>query len=211
MSRIAEVRQLVEGWVPDRVPEEDVLGRAITAAAEGLRPRDVVTGDSGNFAGWVQRAFKFDGTHKFISTSCGAMGMGVPAAVAAALRNPGSNVLSFCGDGGFLMNGNEFITACARGLSVKVFVANNRSYGTIRTHQQRAFPGRTSGTDLHNPDFAAMAVAFGARGFVVDQGVDIDAVVEDALARPGPALIDIRCDKDYSLSRSIAAQAKIAA
>lgn len=205
LLRVAAVRRQTDGWRADRVPAEDILGRSITAAASLFGPQDLVTGDSGNFAGWLHRAFRFGEHNRYVSTSCGAMGMGVPAAIAAALRSPDRTVFCFCGDGGFMMNGNDFITACARGLNVKVFVSNNRSYGTIRTHQQRAFPGRTSGTDLHNPDFAALAVAFGARGYTVDASTDIPSVVAAAVKHQGPALIDIRCDADYSLQKSLAA------
>jgi acetolactate synthase-1/2/3 large subunit len=206
LQNVANVRDQTDGWHPERVPPEDVIGRTFTAAASLFGPHDIVTGDSGNFAAWVHRAFRFREGNRYISTSCGAMGMGVPAAVAAAMRYPDRTVFAFCGDGGFLMNGNDFITACARGLNVKVFVSNNRSYGTIRTHQQRAFPGRTSGTDLHNPDFAAMAVAFGAKGYIIDKSSDIANVVTKAVTSQGPAIIDVRSDVEYSVQKSMAAQ-----
>lgn len=206
LPNVAKVREQTDGWHPERVPAEDVIGRAFTAAASLFGPHDIVTGDSGNFAAWVHRAFRFREGNRYVSTSCGAMGMGVPAAVAAALRNPGRRVFCFCGDGGFLMNGNDFITACARGLNVKIFVSNNRSYGTIRTHQQRAYPGRISGTDLHNPDFAAMAVAFGAKGYAIDATSDVAAVVLEAVSRDGPALVEIQSDVDYTVAMSVAAQ-----
>jgi len=206
LFRAAQVRQQTDGWQASRVPAEDILGRTISAAASLFGPHDLVTADSGNFAGWVHRAFRFGAGNRYISTSCGAMGMGVPAAVAAALRHPERTVFCFCGDGGFLMNGNDFITACTLGLNVKVFVSNNRSYGTIRSHQQRAFPDRPSGTDLHNPSFDAIAEAFGARGYRVEKASDIAGVVSDAVTRKGPALVDIRCDVDYTLQMSIAAQ-----
>jgi len=206
LSRVAQVRDETEGWRADRVPASDLLGRTLTAAAGLLGTRDVITADSGDFAGWVHRAFQLGKGNRYVSSACGAMGIGVPAAIAAALRVPDAAVFCVCGDGGFLMNGNEFITACARNLNVKLFVSNNRSYGTIRSYQQRAFPGRTSGTALHNPDFAAMARAFGARGYVVEAAEDVEAAVSPAVRIRGAALVEIRCDVDFTLPTALAAQ-----
>jgi acetolactate synthase-1/2/3 large subunit len=90
------------------------------------------------------------------------MGSGVPSALSASLRHPDRQVIAFCGDGGFLMTGNELSTAVARPLNIKIVNSNNQSYGTIRSHQERRFPKRLWGTDLSNPDFGALARAFGA-------------------------------------------------
>jgi acetolactate synthase I/II/III large subunit len=206
LARAARVCQATEGWLAERVAREDVLGRAVSAAAARFGPSDLLTADSGNFAAWVQRAFRFGLGNRYISTSCGAMGIGVPAAVAAALRHSDRTIFCFCGDGGFMMNGNDFIIACERQLQLKVFVSNNRSYGTIRSHQQREYPGRRSGTALHGPDFVAMARAFGASGYRIDEETDINSIVDRALGERGPTLIEIVCDVDFTVSMSLQAQ-----
>ena len=101
------------------------------------------------------------------------------------------------GDGGFLMTGNELATAVQYGARVRLFVANNKSYGTIRLHQEKLFPGRVAGTDLTNPDFAAMAEAFGARGMVLEAPRDAAAVVGEALRHDGPVVVDVRTSLEH--------------
>src|SRR5439155_16727648 len=127
----------------------------------------IVTTDSGNFAAWVHRIFQFQPSNRLLGSACGAMGTGVPSGLAAALRYPDRQVIAFCGDGGFLMTGNELAVAAARRLDLKIVISNNASYGTIRSHQERAFPNRQYGTDLSNPDFAALARAYGAVGYCI--------------------------------------------
>jgi acetolactate synthase-1/2/3 large subunit len=141
--------------------------------------------------------------NRLLGSACGAMGTGVPSGVAAALRHPGREVLAFVGDGGFLMNGNELITAVDRGLNLRVVISNNGSYGTIRTHQQRHFPNRVSGTDLANPDFCRLADAFGARGFRIEHADDASGVVAQAMSVKGPAVIEVRSHPDVSVERSL--------
>lgn len=206
LARAAHVRQATHGWRPDRIDSQDVLGHAITAAASRLPPNGILTCDSGNFAGWVHRIFRLHAGQRLISTACGAMGMGIPAAAAAAMRYPDRPVFAFCGDGGFLMNGSEFATVGARRLDVKVFVANNRSYGTIRSFQERSYPGRTSGTALDNPDFVALGRAYGAQAFSVDHASEAEQVVAEAIASPGPVLVEINCDVEFTLARSVTLQ-----
>ncbi len=101
------------------------------------------------------------------------------------------------------MNGNELITAVERRLNLRVVVSNNGSYGTIRTHQQRHFPNRVSGTDLANPGFCRLADAFGARGFRIEHAEDASSVVEQAMSARGPAVIEVCCHADVSVDRSI--------
>lgn len=206
LSRAGLALQATQGWSAAAVPLQDVLGHAVQAAAARLPLDGVVTCDSGNFAGWVHRIFRLRPGQRMLSTSCGAMGMGVPAGVAAAMRHPGRMVLSFCGDGGFLMTGTEFITATSRRLPLKVFVSNNESYGTIRSHQERHYPARVHGTTLENPDFVAFGRAFGAYACRIDNAANADALVESALAHPGPALIEICSDVGFSLADSLARQ-----
>ena len=156
-------------------------------------PHDsIVVTDSGNFSGWVHLTWPWDGTQQAIGAVGGAMGLGVPGAVAAALRNPDKTVLGFAGDGGLLMTGNELATAMAKGAKPKIVVSDNGTYGTIRLHQERDHPNRVSGTDLVNPNFAAWAEAFGMKGFTIAQGDDIASIVGAFLAHDGPALLSVR-------------------
>ncbi|WP_077000776.1 thiamine pyrophosphate-dependent enzyme [Variovorax sp. KK3] len=198
MRRAAEAAQGAHGWQPAEVAPDDVMGHAVTALSRLARPDAILTTDSGNFASWVHRIFRMTPANRLLGSACGAMGTGVPSGVAAALRHPGRQVLAFVGDGGFLMNGNELITAVDRRLDLRVIVSNNGSYGTIRTHQQRHFPGRVSGTDLANPDFCRLAEAFGARGFKIENGRDAVGIVEQAMAVPGPVVIEVCSHPDVS-------------
>ena len=184
---------------PDREDGVDFtcVARAIQ---ERLAPDAVVTVDAGNFSTWVHRVLQLKPTHEMLAAACGAMGIGVPAALAAALRFPRRQVIAFCGDGGILMTGNELATACARGANLKVFVADNGSYGTIRTHQEMHFPGRPVATRLVNPDFAAWAQAFGARGFHVQASAEATQVVAEALAHQGPAVVHVHCSLEYLMA-----------
>jgi acetolactate synthase-1/2/3 large subunit len=126
-----------------------------------------------------------------LGAASGSMGLGVPAAVAAALRFPGRQVVTIVGDGGFLMTGTELATAVQYGARVRLFVSNNGSYGTIRLHQEKLYPGRTIATDLRNPDFASLARAFGAKGLAIRAAADAEPVVAEALASDGPVVVDV--------------------
>jgi acetolactate synthase I/II/III large subunit len=122
------------------------------------------------------------------------MGYGVPAAIAAKILHPGRVVVSWNGDGCFLMNGQELATAVQYGLGVIFVVVDNGMYGTIRMHQERTYPGRVSGTDLRNPDFAALARAYGAHAETVLRTDEFPAALERARAHGGPALLHVRID-----------------
>jgi acetolactate synthase-1/2/3 large subunit len=124
------------------------------------------------------------------------MGYGVPAAIAAKAAHPDRMVISFNGDGCFLMNGQELATAVQYGLNVVFLVINNGMYGTIRMHQEREYPGRVIGTDLANPDFAALARAYGAFGATVTETVEFAPAFEAALKSKRPALLELRLDPE---------------
>ena len=146
----------------------------VTRALAEQAPRDtIVTTDSGNFAGWVHMHWPWDGHQLAVGAVGGAMGLGIPGAVAAALRHPERCVLGFVGDGGTLMTGAELATAVARGARPKIVVSDNGTYGTIRLHQERAYPARISGTDLANPDFARWAESFGLAAWRLGPGDDV--------------------------------------
>jgi acetolactate synthase-1/2/3 large subunit len=124
------------------------------------------------------------------------MGYGVPAAVAAKLKAPDRIVIAFAGDGDFQMTGQEFGTAVQYGANILVIVVNNGMYGTIRMHQEREYPGRESGTALVNPDFAALARAYGAFGETVARTEDFARTFEAALAAGTPAIIEVKLDPE---------------
>jgi acetolactate synthase-1/2/3 large subunit len=120
------------------------------------------------------------------------MGFGVPAGVAASLVAPERMAIVVVGDGGMLMTGQEIATAVATGAAPKIFVSNNHSYGTIRTHQEKHFPGRVVATALTNPDFAAWARAFGVHALTIRPGDDVAAKVAKALAHPGACIVEVQ-------------------
>jgi acetolactate synthase-1/2/3 large subunit len=122
------------------------------------------------------------------------MGYGVPAAIAAKLRLPERTVLAVTGDGDFLMNGQELATAAQLGLDLLVIVVDNSSYGTIRMHQEREYPGRISATELANPDFAVLARAFGGWAARVEESAEFAPALKDALGRSGIRLLHLVSD-----------------
>ncbi len=178
------------------------LGGVMTELNERL-PRDaIVTVDAGNFSGWAQRYLAFGGGRRFLGATSGAMGYGVPAAVAAKIARPGRMVVACVGDGGFGMTGQELLTAVLYGVNPVILVFNNAMYGTIRMHQERDHPGRVIGTDLASPDFAALAVAYGAHGETVERTEDFAPAFERALGSGKAALIELRMDPDVINART---------
>jgi acetolactate synthase I/II/III large subunit len=156
----------------------------------------VVCNGAGNYAAWVHRYLRFRGYGTQLAPTCGSMGYGVPAAVAARQRYPDRMVIAFAGDGCFLMNGQEFATAVKYDLPVIVIVIDNGMYGTIRMHQEREYPGRVSGTDLRNPDFAGYARAFGGHGERVERTDEFEPAFERAVAAGKPAIIHCVIEPD---------------
>jgi len=168
------------------------FGHVVAALERQMDDDAVLVVDAGNFNTWTQRYFLFRGERRMSGTQAGAMGMGVPGALAWSLRFPQRQVVGLVGDGCLLMTGNELATAMQYGASPKLFVADNGSYGTIRLHQEKRFPGRVSGTRLSNPDFARWAASFGAAAWTLDDAGQVDAVVAEALAAKGPAVVHVR-------------------
>jgi acetolactate synthase-1/2/3 large subunit len=156
----------------------------------------ILTNGAGNYAVWLQRFYQFRQYRTQLGPTNGSMGYGVPAAVAAKLTCPDRVVVSFSGDGCFLMNGQEIATAAQYGAHVIFVVINNGMYGTIRMHQERNYPGRVSGTELHNPDFAALAQAYGLHGEVVTATSEFAPAFERCLGMSRPSLIEVRVDPE---------------
>ena len=176
-----------------RQPADGLLDMgAVVAALVGRIAEDAVfVTDAGNFSGWLHRHFAFNGRQQMIGAVGGAMGIGMPAAIAAGMRLKGRQIVTFLGDGGALMTGSELATAVQHDVPVKVFISNNASYGTIRLHQERAFKGRVVGTELKNPDFARWAESFGAKGLTIRTIEEADGIVSEALAHYGPVVVDV--------------------
>ena len=170
------------------------LARVVAVLRERLPEDAIVANGAGNFAIWLHRFWRYTAFGSQLGPRGGAMGYGLPAALAAKLACPERQVVAVTGDGDFLMTGQELATAMRHVLPVLVVLVNNGLYGTIRMHQERAHPGRTVGTDLVNPDFAALARAYGAHGEVVERTDDFPAALGRALASGGPALLELRTD-----------------
>ncbi|TXI93486.1 MAG: thiamine pyrophosphate-binding protein [Burkholderiaceae bacterium] len=164
-----------------------------------LCPADtIITNGAGNYATWAHRYFPYGGWRTQLAPTSGAMGYSVPSAVAAKITEPNRTVIAFAGDGEYMMNGQELATAVQYRAGVIIIVFNNGMYGTIRMHQEREFPARVSGTELHNPDFAALARAYGGHGEAVENSTEFAPALERALAfsreHQLPALIELRYD-----------------
>jgi acetolactate synthase-1/2/3 large subunit len=187
----------------DMVAIMRTLGQRLPADA-------IVTNGAGNYTAWVHRFYQYRRYRTQLAPTSGAMGYGVPAAVAAKIVHPERVVVSVNGDGCFLMNGQELATAVQYGAAVVFLVVNNGMYGTIRMHQERYYPGRVIGTDLVNPDFAALARAYGARGDRVERTADFAPALDRALASAGPSLIEIRLDPEAITPRHTLSEVRAA-
>ncbi len=162
-------------------------------------PKDtIITNGAGNYASWAHRFYRYGGMRTQLAPTNGAMGYGVPAGVAAKIIDPARTVVTFAGDGEYMMNGQELATAVQYKAGVIIIVFNNSMFGTIRMHQERDYPGRVSGTNLHNPDFAALAAAYGAHGEVVNTTAEFAPALARALehtrGKSLPAVIELRYD-----------------
>ena len=170
------------------------LGPCVAAMRAKLPETTIVCNGAGNFSGWWHRYWRYGPMPTQLAPTSGTMGYGLPAAVAAALRFRDRPVVCVAGDGDFLMNGQELATAAQYGADLLVIVADNASYGTIRMHQERDYPKRISGTDLKNPDFAALTRAYGGWAETVERTEDFAPALDKALKRKGIRLIHCKTD-----------------
>ena len=158
----------------------------------------IISNGAGNFAAWAHRFYRYGAMRTQLAPTNGAMGYGVPAGIAGKIVAPERTVVIFSGDGDYLMNGQELATAVQYRVGVVILVFNNSMYGTIRMHQERDYPGRVSGTHLQNPDFAALARAYGAHGEAVQNTAEFEPALQRALRHADtmhlPALIELRYD-----------------
>jgi len=182
--------------VPPSIPGDVQMGEIMTWLNNTLDADTIVCNGAGNFSSWANRFYRYRGYGTLQGPTSGTMGFGLPAAVAAKLTYPDRTVIAFTGDGDFLMTGQEFATAVQYGANIIVLVGNNAMYGTIRMHQERDYPGRVTGTELVNPDFAAYAEAFGGFGAIVEKTEDFAPALKAAQQSGKPAIIEIRIDPD---------------
>jgi len=172
------------------------FGEVILAASRHAPRNAVLTTDAGNFSSWLHRHWRLTPDNLMLGAIAGAMGFGVPAGVAAGLVDPERTAIVIVGDGGILMTGQEIATALAEGAKPKVFLSNNGTYGTIRSHQEKFYPRRVHGTDLVNPDFTRWGEAFGVRTVTIEPGDDIDAKVKSVFEHDGAVLVNVKSSRE---------------
>jgi len=176
---------------PETGPGDVQMGPIMNWIEANVPKTAVFTNGAGNYATWLHRFHRFQAYNTQSAPTSGSMGYGLPAAVAAKALFPEREVICFAGDGCFMMHGQEFITAVRYGLPIITVLVNNGTYGTIRMHQERDYPGRVSGTDLVNPDFVAFAQAYGGHGERVSKTDEFGPAFERARASGKPAIIEV--------------------
>ena len=202
-TRQAFVKKQREAYVThSTVPAADgdtsyaEMNDVIANLMEMIPDNSVLTSDAGNFYGWLARYFKYTDKKQYIGPTSGAMGYGLPAALGAKVARPNDTVISFSGDGGFMMTAQELETAVRENIKVIAVVVNNNMFGTIRNHQEIHFPGRVISTPLTNPDFVEMAKLYGCNGATVTQNNQFPQAFEAALASDKTFVIEIRTSPD---------------
>ncbi len=208
----AEARAGYEAWFDLPAQPGPVDMGVVTAHLRDRLPNDtILTNGAGNFAVWPNKFFPLGPGHRLLAPQSGAMGYGLPAAVAAKVTYPKRTVVCFAGDGDFQMNHTELGTAMQAGAQPIVLILNNGTYGTIRMHQERTYPARVSGTTLQNPDFAALARAYGFHGERVEATADFEAAFERAMASPTGAVLDLAISPEALSPRQTLTQMREAA
>ena len=205
----AEAHSEWSDWAtPHDEPKFDLdLPIAMASLRRALPDDAIVCNGAGNFSSWWHRYWHYEAYPSQLAPTAGAMGYGVPAGVAAKLRFPDRMAVVAAGDGDFLMNGQELATAAQYGLDLLVILFDNSTYGTIRMHQERDYPGRESATHLDNPDFAMMAQSYGGWGKRVANNVEFDAALEEAMGRKGIRLLHCITDIEQLAATGITVSA----
>jgi len=196
---IDEYRKVQQEWAtPPERPTGQVSMEKVMMDMKATLPKDTIhTVDAGNFALWVHKYQEFSTPDTFFGPTVGCMGYGVPAAIGAKLAHPDRVTIANCGDGGFMMTGQEMATAVQYGVKIITVVYNNGALGTIRMHQEAQYPNRPSGTDFVNPDFAALGTAYGGLGMKVTRDNDFLPALQEALKADKPALIEVMTDLEF--------------
>jgi acetolactate synthase-1/2/3 large subunit len=196
---IDDYRQVQQAWVtPPERPSGKVSMEQVMTDMKTTLPGDTMhTVDAGNFALWVHKYQEFGTADTFFGPTVGCMGYGVPAAIGAKLAHPKRVAIANCGDGGFLMTGQEMATAVQYGVNIITVVYNNGALATIRMHQEAQYPNRPFGTDFVNPDFAALGTAYGALGIKVTRDNEFLPALKEAIQANRPALIEVMTDLEF--------------
>ncbi len=193
----ADARADYEAWIQPKETPGALKLEQVIAHLDATLPEDaIVTNGAGNYASFLHRYYRWKRHGTQLAPTSGSMGYGFPAAIAASITLPGRAVVCLAGDGCFQMTCNEASTAIQHGAKPVVIVADNGRYGTIRMHQERHYPGRVSGTDLANPDFAALARAYGGQGWTVAAQEEFAPALDAALACGTLAVIHLKLDPD---------------
>jgi acetolactate synthase-1/2/3 large subunit len=226
--RVEEARAEYEAW-QERPPTMKApapaldLWEMIQTLRAKVPPDTIITNGAGNFATWAHRFWRYTPvsghpqgqTRSQLAPTSGAMGAGVPCAVAAKIAQPDRTVVCFAGDGDFLMTGQELATAAQYGAGIVVLLFDNGMYGTIRMHQEREFPARVIGSELRNPDFVRYCEAFGGFGVLVEKTEQFAPALDAALAFAGkhgrPALVHMRLDPEAITPNQTLSQVRNAA
>ena len=184
-----------QAWQKPLTTPGNVKMEVVIKKLSNILPEEtIITNGAGNYNGWLHRYFTYKGWRTQVGSTSGSMGYGLPAAVAAKLIHHDKEVICLSGDGCFQMTMQEFGTACQYGLNIIVIISNNSVYGTIKMHQEKAFPGRPSGTSMVNPNFAELAKSYGGHGEVVLSTDQFSGALERARNSNKPAILDLRTD-----------------
>jgi acetolactate synthase I/II/III large subunit len=196
-SETRAANEAYRAWsTPKSNPGPVQLGPIVLWLRKHLPDDAIVTNGAGNYTGWIHRFFRFRKFNTQLAPLSGSMGYGMPSAIAAKLRYPDRMVVAFAGDGCFGLTSQEFATAVQYQAAIILVVMNNGIHGTIRMHQERDYPGRVIATDLVNPDFAALARAYGGHGETVATTEEFAPAFERATASGKPAIIEVKVDPD---------------
>ncbi len=199
-QELRAIHEKIAQWTQRDAADGVVFGKVVRELARQAPSDAVLCLDAGTFAAPVYRSFGFDGEQRLMAPLSGAMGYGTPAAIACQLRLPNRRVVCLVGDGGFMMTGNEMIAAVERNLPILFILSNNSSYGSIRIHQERAYPGRAPvGTSLFNPDFLQIAQGFGLTCERVSAESQVAAALARGLAASRPYFIEVKSSLNDSL------------
>ena len=184
-----------QAWQKPLTTPGNVKMEVVIKTLSNILPEEtIITNGAGNYNGWLHRYFTYKGWRTQVGSTSGSMGYGLPAAVAAKLIHHDKEVICLSGDGCFQMTMQEFGTACQYGLNIIIIISNNSVYGTIKMHQEKAFPGRPSGTSMVNPNFAELAKSYGGHGEVVLSTDQFSGALERARNSNKPAILDLRTD-----------------
>lgn len=197
------LRASYESYVEPPLREARVDPAQVIVALRDTLQRDaILTNGAGNYSAWAHRYYPFSHARSQLAPTSGAMGYGVPAAIAAKLRHPERQVVCLAGDGCFMMTAQELATVKRYGLDIVFIVFNNGMYGTIRMHQETNYPGRPIGTDLCNPDFVMYAQSFGLRAERISRSQDFAPALRRALQTGGAALIELEIEPEILTPRA---------